>query len=140
MQRSPSIWVCFFYLRRPSKDVHFQTPNTHIRAFCTGVAPPPPALGGQTAPIANHIRVLSGMCLKGTDANQTAFCEHVLGHLFYSANPACYFTNPDLHLLCISLWFEKRLKHFTAWDIMQNLRLFKADRMCIMCSIFKGYK
>ena len=39
MQRNPSIWVCFFYLRRPSKWVHFQTTNTHIRAFYTEVAP-----------------------------------------------------------------------------------------------------
>ena len=36
----------FFDIRRPSKWVHFQTPNTHILAFHTGVAPlaasPPP--------------------------------------------------------------------------------------------------
>ena len=33
----------FFCLKRPSKWVHFQTRNTHIRAFFyTGVAPPPP--------------------------------------------------------------------------------------------------
>ena len=30
----------FFDIRPPSLWVHFQTPNTHIRAFCTGVAPP----------------------------------------------------------------------------------------------------
>ena len=30
----------FFDIRRPSLWVHFQTPNTHIRAFHTGVAPP----------------------------------------------------------------------------------------------------
>ena len=32
----------FFYLRRPSKWVHFQTPNTHIRAFLCWSRPPPP--------------------------------------------------------------------------------------------------
>ena len=31
----------FFDIRPPSLWVHFQTP-THIRAFCTGVAPPGP--------------------------------------------------------------------------------------------------
>ena len=30
----------FFDIRPPSLWVHFQTPNTHIRAFHTGVAPP----------------------------------------------------------------------------------------------------
>ena len=29
----------FFDIRRPSLWVHFQTPNTHIRPFHTGVAP-----------------------------------------------------------------------------------------------------
>ena len=38
----------FFDIRPPSLWVHFQTPNTHIRAFCTGVAPPPPGLGIHT--------------------------------------------------------------------------------------------
>ena len=30
----------FFDIRRPSLCVHFQTPNTHIRAFHTGDTPP----------------------------------------------------------------------------------------------------
>ena len=30
----------FFDIRPPSFWIHFQTPNTHIRAFCTGVVPP----------------------------------------------------------------------------------------------------
>ena len=33
IQRTPSIWVCSFTIRRPSKRVHFQKPNTHIWAF-----------------------------------------------------------------------------------------------------------
>ena len=36
----------FFDIRCPSLWVHFQTPNTHIRAFHTGVAPPPPGISG----------------------------------------------------------------------------------------------
>ena len=32
----------FFYLRHPSKWVHFQTPNTHIRAFLYWGRPPRP--------------------------------------------------------------------------------------------------
>ena len=32
----------FFDIRCPSLWVYFQTPSTHIRAFHTGVAPPPP--------------------------------------------------------------------------------------------------
>ena len=31
----------FYYLRRPSKWVHFQTPNTHIKAFLYWSLPPP---------------------------------------------------------------------------------------------------
>ena len=36
----------FFAIRCPSLSVHFQTPNTHIRAFHTGVAPPGCGLTG----------------------------------------------------------------------------------------------
>ena len=42
MQRNPSIWVCFFNVRCPSKWVPFLIPNTHIRAFLYWSRPPPP--------------------------------------------------------------------------------------------------
>ena len=38
----PFIMGMFFYLRRPSKWVNFQTPNTHIRAFLYWSRPPTP--------------------------------------------------------------------------------------------------
>ena len=31
------LFFCFYYLRRPLYWVNFQTPNTHIRAFHTGL-------------------------------------------------------------------------------------------------------
>ena len=37
----PFNMVMFFNLRHPSKWLHFQTPNTHIRAFLYWSAPPP---------------------------------------------------------------------------------------------------
>ena len=57
MQRNPSIWVCFFffYLGRPSKWVHLQTPNTHIRAFLYWSSNPPPPPG--VSPISRSLVV-----------------------------------------------------------------------------------
>ena len=42
--------ICLlFYLRRPSKWLHFQTPNTHILAFVYWRPPPPPPPSGPDA-------------------------------------------------------------------------------------------
>ena len=67
----------FFYLRRPSKWVHFQTPNTHIRAFLYWGRPSP-------RPQANLSMQLFFLCddqdfgLKDIDGHLTSFKKKTL--------------------------------------------------------------
>ena len=65
----------FFGLRRPSKWVHFQTPNTHLGIFILESLPPPP---GGSSPWSNLNMCLHKYLLNCQNLHRTIISYHLV--------------------------------------------------------------